>query len=388
MRNSAPFMILFLLIGMFSCRKSEVIVDPEEPAYTGLTKAEKIDSIKKELLAQGEKIASIQVDADSSKVDFTLYSDIHGAAQYAVFEPGTSSDLKTYPWHYVGNIIDGKSFLSEGALESPYIRSTQDPAQKILIEGKDNKIIGSQVLESLKNSDVAAFHAQAINKLDDSEINQYKWEPEITISSYKNYQDIKDSVLFTAQSLTTNLIPQEPNFEFTSDSDPIEQATGVYVFFKQVYYKMKIDTTAANWHLLKDDFADSVYRKTDPVVMNEISYGRYGLLSLESHISKTEIESILKLAMDDFDKLSPSQREILTDASVRCTFFGLADEWRINPLTQTSLGRVQLFSEILNDDDYRKRSTGNAPIQYKLATVQGNQPYASSQIKKTIQFDL
>lgn len=380
---------LLLAMSLFSCAKEPVksITSPPDNDKVK-TKAERIDSIKRELLTRGEEIGSVVVNVDSTKVSFVVRKEVNGAERYFVFEPGDKTGTIGLHRIYPGMIIDGKAFLMDGTHQFPTVGSEKDPAQKLIMEARDGKVLNSTVLDALRQSDVAVYRSTAVREIGEPDLDRYKSDPIVRIGAYSTYQEIKDSIFFTKRSLTTNLVPEDPRFEYTQDTDKVKKNQGLYVFFKQVYYTIKIDTVATDWRLLADDFSDSIQAKMNPVFIPEVSYGRYGLLCLETDASFQEIEKIVKIALDDFDKLLPEQQEVLKNASVRCTFFGLTEDWSWNSLTQSALGRVKLFSDVLKNNTYTFRQFGDAPIFYKLATVRGNQSYASSVIDQTLQFDL
>jgi hypothetical protein len=271
-RFFAAFLFVFSLL---SCGKDTIksvppITDP--PVRTKIsTKAEKIDSIRNELVKAGEEIASVTVQDDSTKVSFTVLRRVQGANDYAVFQPGDKTGTIGLHRIYPGMIINGSSFLEDGTHEFPMVRSEKDPKQQLIMEARDGNVLSSSIMDGLWESDVAVYRSAALIKIGEQVLDQYKSDPVVTIAPYATYQDIKDSILFTKRSLTTNLLPEDPHFEYTQDTDRVKKYQGVYVFFKQVYYTIKLDTTAVDWRLLANDISDSILINLDAVFIPEVA---------------------------------------------------------------------------------------------------------------------
>lgn len=163
MINVRFFAAIFLAFLLLSCGKDTIrsvppITDP--PVRTKIsTKAEKIDSIRIELVKGGDDITSITVQDDSSKVSFTVRRPVQGANDYAVFQPG--DNIGTIGLHriYPGMIINGSRFLKDGTHEFPMVRSEEDPRQQLIMEARDGNVLSSIVMNGLRQSDVAVYRS-------------------------------------------------------------------------------------------------------------------------------------------------------------------------------------------------------------------------------------
>lgn len=384
----------FLLSVMFliSCKqdKIEPISPPLKPdlSKSVQSKAWRIDSLKKMLEKEHHTILSQTVHADSSSITFQVSKMINGSKEYGVYEPGNLDDMQPYADLYIGNVIDGRTFLSDGKFARPAMTPGAAIEQEVSIVGGNGTVLKKDKLPELRNSSVKVFESQATGSIGESKINQNQSPPTVKIGNFKKYNDIKNAVFYNHSNLQISFVPGFDRFSYKSDDDLITKPTGSYIFFRQNYYAVNIEASKRNWRLYTKDYNDSIYATKDPVYINSVTYGRYGFLTVESDVSETQINAILNKAVNDFTSLNENEKNVLAQSSVKCFFFGLPDAWRSHPLLENSLGRAQLFAQILKDTKYRYRPYGDAPIFYQLNTVKENDIYQNFNKQQKLTFDL
>lgn len=375
-----------------SCKKDKVTTPeptPKETKKNGVSKAWRVDSLQQVLEKKGVVVRSLKINTDSTQVSFDISRILKGAEEYGVYQPGVTNDMGTYPDHYIGKYLDGRSFLEDGKFITPGWTNGKSIAQDVQIVGGNGTVLQRGTLPELRNSDVKVWKSQVTNALGEARINENRGTTVVKIGKFAKYKDIKDQFLFNHSDIGAAFEPGYPKFDYKTDDEPIESRNGVFVFFRQDYYTMSIDSSKINWNVYKDVFHDSVYVKTDPVMMNSITYGRYGILAIDSWAT-TELMELLQKAMSDFTQLTDAEKKVLSRVdAARCFFFGLPEDWRYKAFVHKSpLEKIQLFAEIVKDNRYRFRPWGDAPTFYRLSTVRGNSPYNSRIKNEILTFDL
>ncbi|QQT24804.1 thiol-activated cytolysin family protein [Sphingobacterium spiritivorum] len=384
------YLILSLtVLSVVSCKKNG-IDEPKPPIIEQQARSKKeiVDSLKTDLVKKGYSISSQVINQDSTKVNFRV-SRANSIKEFGVFEPGGGSDQKTYPDLYTGSVFNGNVFVKDGVYSTglPLEGKTLPLNQDIVIVGKNKvKIAEAKQLE-LRNSSLKQFQSDILRQIGEPAINQHVGDVSLKTGFFSSFTDVKDSVFFNRSNMYLDSFkPGVGLLEYAPDNTPVP-GKGVFAFFRQDYYSIQIDKTKAGWKFLEEELSNALQVERMPIFINSITYGRYGFVTIEGNQSQ-EIMAMLNKAIANFDSLSEFERTILSKSTIRCYFFGTPEDWRFSQLLQSSLGRLQLFTEIMNQKTYKFRPFGDAPTFYSFSSVKDNSAFIGSTLERDMEFDL
>ncbi|MGJ1263561.1 thiol-activated cytolysin family protein [Sphingobacterium spiritivorum] len=389
MKLHAYLLLSLTVCAMVSCKK-DVIEDKKPPIVEQKvrSKQEIVDSLKNDLIKKGYSVSTPVVNQDSSKVSFQV-SRANSIKEFGVFEPGGGSDQKTYPDLYTGSVFNGNVFVKEGVFSSglPLEGKTLPLHQDIVIVGKNNVKIAEGKQIELRNSNLKQFQSDILRKIGEPAIDQHVGDVSLKTGFFSSFSDVKDSVFFNRSNMYWDSFkPGVGLLEFDTDN-AVVPGKGTFAFFRQDYYSIKIDTTKSDWKFLEEELSSALQAERMPIFINSITYGRYGFVTIEGNQSQ-EILAMLNKAIANFDSLSEFERNILSKSTIRCYFFGTPEDWRFSQLLQSSLGRLQLFTEIMKQKTYKFRPFGDAPTFYTFSSVKDNSAFMGSTLERKVEFDL
>ncbi|MGJ1421099.1 thiol-activated cytolysin family protein [Sphingobacterium spiritivorum] len=389
MKLHAYLLLSLTVCAMVSCKK-DVIEDKKPPIIEQKVRSKKqiVDSLKNDLIKKGYSVSTPVVNQDSSKVSFQV-SRANSIKEFGVFEPGGGSDQKTYPDLYAGSVFNGNVFVKEGVFSSglPLTGNTLPLRQDVIIVGKNNVKIAEGKQMELRNSDLKQFQSGTLRDIGEPAIDQHVGDVSLKTGFFSSFSDVKDSVFFNRSNMYWDSFkPGVGLLEFDTDN-AVVPGKGTFAFFRQDYYSIKIDTTKSGWKFLEGELSSALQAERMPIFINSITYGRYGFVTIEGNQSQ-EILAMLNKAIADFDSLSEFERNVLSKSTIRCFFSGTPEDWRFSQLLQSSLGRLQLFTEIMKQKTYKFRPFGDAPTFYTFSSVKDNTAFMGSTLERKVEFDL
>ena len=279
MKRSIYLLIFLSIIG---CNKTAYIDELDTPSETTPSET----PVVKIVVPRSE--GNI-IDSDGNETAATKSSDMTRIEK--VYDQVISQSL--YPHLVVGkvfrksSVVDG-SYVSVGFKGGPY---TIVPS----LVGAEPKQMASPVLSSYTSN---------LNEIINEGSFTQSEQLEFTMGQFSSYNELK--LLFGNNSSTRSWF-KKTTTTTEGEEDRITKATGIYVKFYQTSFTVSMDAPVSCY----DGYTEA--EKDNLVYLNSISYGRLGIMTLETNYSASYSYSYMKRVVK---KLFSSSTTTLTEEEI------------------------------------------------------------------------
>lgn len=378
-----------VLISVFfnACKKAPVIGPQDKPVVITTEDLKKIkinkkvDSIKESLVRKKYNITSFELNKDSTSVIFNYDATVTGAAEFGILEGGSAD-------YYYGAPIHGREFLETGELNYFNPQIPRNQSHNTIIKGGNGEILNKTVT-NLALSSMRVQVAQARESLGGIQgLSNKKGEIKYTISTFNKYADIKNEVLFNnfRNGLRNNMnsIEVKKTSDYTSDETSIGFISGVYLFFRQDSYTALLDDSTPDWKLYEKEIDPAFFVNKIPSYMSEVTFGRYGVVALESALySNEQVKGALNAALKDTTSMTEIQKKIVNTSTIR-TFYNDDNIYPFGSAMET----LGIFLNIAKNNFPNASQRTEKPTYFRVKSLKDKKLLTGGKYKYSEKFNL
>lgn len=352
------FSILLLLSG---CSSDENLY--EETASEGiLSNSKNTINIKS---SPNDSILNIikKKDAALRATDF-IREDIwsNGAGKSIYYEADEFLITKNMERYiYPGSILSGVAF------EQGKYKFLPTPVEPIYIS---TSLPGNNVTAKIDRPNKSTIRQAARNFLiNNGVVGKESLSFSYNMSSYSYYEQLK--VAFSSNVNVASVFKLDENY----NKEKIKAATGVIVRFEQQYYDITMDFPE-DGSILKNNADINKIRVEKPFYVSSVTYGRIGIMSVQSSYSYEDVTWAIKAAfsakiVSGSLNISYLQKKILSEADVKIYIIG----------GEGSYGTVEgfdAFQKFIMEKGIYSPDAPGVPIYFTASMVDDNYTYYSN----------
>lgn len=303
----------------------------------------------------------------------SIYQEVEhfDSSEYTNLDPATSI---IYP----GAIFTGDSIFADYTI-LPLARKPIELAANFATSQADSI---SALVDDPKFSTVTVARNQLVEKNLTSDV-----AANITFSS-KTYNEEHEVRAFLGLSVPLPpVISSFLDFSAPAGFSLKEKKTNMLVKFTQVYYTLSVHPPESPVDFFKDGFNTATLGDISPAYVSEVSYGRTGVLSINSKYSESEINAALKASIEVAKVI-----EIGEAASLEASFKNVLENSEMNLyiIGGSSIhagGAVSGYNGfmefITSGNNVMEEKQYAVPISYKLRYVSDNSLVPGGMVKKS-----
>lgn len=264
------------------------------------------------------------------------------------------------PYIYPGSILSGKEF------ELGKYKFLPTPVEPIYIS---TSLPANNVTAKIERPSKTAIRQAARNFLINNGIKgRESLSFSYNMSSYSYYEQLK--VAFSSNINVASVF----NLSVDYNKEKIKSRTGVLVRFEQQYYDITMDFPE-DGSILKNNSDISKIRAEKPFYINSVTYGRIGIMSIESSYSYEEVTLSVKAAftakvVNGSLDLSITQKEILSKAIVKIYIIGGENSYK-------TVDGFEAFQKFIIEKGIYTPDAPGVPIYFTGVMVEDNYGYYS-----------
>lgn len=123
-------------------------------------------------------------------------------------------------------------------------------------------------------------------------------------------------------------------------------------------------------------------------LIQKITYGKVGLITLESSVNSVNLKSLLEQAITDASKLTNDQKKKIEGATIQVYYAGLNNNWHDENALNSKIEKIKYFSDAAKNIELMKSTFYSIPTFFEMYNLKDNTKLKSVNIMEKLEFKL